>query len=215
MAPLRKHARPSRAVRSAASWVIGLVVVLLVAAGVGWAVVSTTGIVDWERFEQARDSGRFGGTPTIPQEYQSVIAEAAKRCPAVPSRVLAAQIAVESSWRTDAVSPAGAQGIAQFMPGTWEQFGIDANGDGSRDVWDPVDAIHSAAELNCLNRKLVSQVPGTPLHNILAAYNAGHGAVREYDGVPPFPETETYIQRVLDLAERLDVPTRSRPTQAR
>ena len=207
MAPLRRHARPSRAVRSAASWFIGIVVVLVVAAGLVWAALSSSGMVDWDRFQQARDSGRFGGTPVIPQEYQSVIAEAAKRCPAVPSRVLAAQIAVESSWRTDAVSPAGAQGIAQFMPSTWEQYGIDANGDGARDVWDPVDAIHSAAELNCLNRRLVSQVPGTPLHNILAAYNAGHGAVREYEGVPPFPETETYIQRVLNLAERLDPPT--------
>lgn len=205
MAPSRKHARPSRAFRYATSWVIGLVVVG--AAGLGWAIVSGQGIVDWDRFQQARDSGRFGGTPTIPREYRSVIAEAAKRCPAIPSRVLAAQIAVESSWRTDAVSPAGAQGIAQFMPSTWEQFGIDANDDGARDIWDPIDAIHSAAELNCVNRRLVSQVPGTPLHNILAAYNAGHGAVRQYEGVPPFPETETYIQRVLDLAERLDAPT--------
>jgi len=135
-----------------------------------------------------------------------VLAQAAERCPAIPSRVLAAQIAVESSWQPDAVSPAGAEGIAQFMPTTWEQYGIDADGDGTRDVWDPVDAIHSAAALNCVNRELVAQVPGTPLHNILAAYNAGHGAVREYEGVPPFPETEQYIERVLDLAERLPVP---------
>ena len=206
MSPLRSHARPSRAVRSVTSWIIGLVVVAVIAVGVGGALLLSLGGLDWDRFQQARDTGRFGGTPTIPEEYQALVFEAAQRCPAVPPRVLAAQIATESSWQTDAVSPAGAQGIAQFMPATWDQFGIDANNDGARDVWDPVDAIHSAAELNCLNRRLVAEVPGTPLHNILAAYNAGHGAVRKYEGVPPFPETETYIERVLDLAERLPAP---------
>lgn len=192
----------TKASRSTAAWVIGLVVVGLIAAGLVWAA----GAVDWQRLQQARDTGRFGGTPLIPEEYSDVVAEAAARCPAVPSRVLAAQIAAESAWQTDAVSPVGAQGIAQFMPETWEQFGIDANGDGVRDVWDPVDAIHSAAELNCLNRRLVKDVPGTPLHNILAAYNAGHGAVRKYEGIPPFPETEAYVERILDLAERMPVP---------
>ena len=124
----------------------------------------------------------------------------------MPSRVLAAQIAVESGWQADAQSPAGAQGIAEFMPSTWRQYGLDANGDGVRDVWDPRDAIPSAAELNCLNRRLVSSVSGTPLHNILAAYNAGHGAVRKYDGVPPFPETEQYVEKVIELAQRYPAP---------
>ncbi len=206
MALLRSRARPSRAVRSLTSWFIGLIVVGALTLMVAAMIATSTGLLDWDRFQQARDTGRFGGTPTIPAEYQTVIAEAALRCPAVPSRILAAQIATESSWKPDAVSPAGAEGIAQFMPATWEQFGVDANGDGKRDVWDPVDAIHSAAELNCINRRLVAEVPGIPLHNILAAYNAGHGAVRKYDGIPPFPETENYVQRVLDLAERLPTP---------
>lgn len=206
MSSSRKSTRSSRAKRSLASWVIGAIAVAVVALTVGGLLVAGARLVDWDRLQQARDSGRFGGTPTIPQEYQAVIVEAARRCPAVPARVLAAQIATESSWQTDAVSPAGAEGIAQFMPATWKQFGIDANGDGERDVWDPVDAIHSAAELNCVNRRLVSEVPGTPLHNILAAYNAGHGAVRKYDGIPPFPETENYVQRVLDLAQRFPAP---------
>lgn len=206
MSSSRKSTRSSRAKRSLASWVIGAIAVAVVALTVGGLLVAGARLVDWDRLQQARDTGRFGGTPTIPQEYQAVIVEAARRCPAVPARVLAAQIATESSWQTDAVSPAGAEGIAQFMPATWKQFGIDANGDGERDVWDPVDAIHSAAELNCVNRRLVSEVPGTPLHNILAAYNAGHGAVRKYDGIPPFPETENYVQRVLDLAQRFPAP---------
>lgn len=137
---------------------------------------------------------------TVPQEYRAVILDAARRCPQVPAEVLAAQIARESSWRTDAVSPAGAQGIAQFMPPTWEQFGLDANGDGVADVWDPVDAIHSAAALNCVNRRLVRDVPGRRIENILAAYNAGHGAVREHGGIPPYPETQDYVRIVLETS---------------
>jgi hypothetical protein len=201
MAPLRSPDRSS-ATRSLLTWVIGLSVVALVGAG----LVSITGVVDWNRIQQARDVGQLGGTPVIPEQYQPIIEDAAERCPAVPSRILAAQIATESRWQPDAVSPVGAEGIAQFMPSTWSQYGIDANGDGVRDVWDPEDAIHSAAELNCLNRRLVSEVSGTPLHNILAAYNAGHGAVRKYDGIPPFPETEQYVQKVLDLAQRYPAP---------
>ena len=90
------------------------------------------------------------------------------------------------------------------MPATWEQYGLDADGDGVADVWNPVDAIHSAAALNCTNRKLVRKVPGDRLINTLAAYNAGHGAVREHQGLPPFRETEGYVERILDFAERIE-----------
>ena len=143
--------------------------------------------------------------PSVPQEYRALIIEAAERCPAVPAEVLAAQINQESSWDPRAVSGAGAQGIAQFMPRTWKQYGIDANGDGKRSVWDPVDAIHAAAELNCVNRRLVKGVPGDRIRNTLAAYNAGYGAVLEYDGIPPYPETIAYVDRILDAAQRIEL----------
>ena len=150
---------------------------------------------------------RILSDPTeVPAELRPVLLEAAKRCDAVPVEVLAAQIAAESRWDPKAVSPVGARGIAQFMPEVWDQYGIDADKDGSADIWNPVDAIHSAAALNCINRKLVRGASGDRLVNTLAAYNAGYGAVLKYDGVPPFPETEAYVARILEYAKAIRLP---------
>lgn len=149
----------------------------------------------------------LGAPVVVPAEYAEVIKEAWSRCQSIPLDVFAAQLHAESGWDPTATSSAGAQGIAQFMPATWEQYGIDADGDGSADVWNPVDAIHSAAELNCVNRKLIAPVAGRKLPNTLAAYNAGHGAVREYKGVPPFPETENYVAKILKNAKTLQWPS--------
>ena len=175
------------------------------------ALVVSIVAVAWWGVGMARQRGVIGPM-VVPQEYRALIREAAQRCPRVPANVFAAQIAAESSWDPRAESPVGARGIAQFMPKVWRQYGIDANGDGKRSVWDPEDAIHSAAELNCLNRKLVRDVPGNRLHNTLAAYNAGHGNVIKYGGVPPFPETEAYLERILRYAETIrlsDAPSES------
>jgi soluble lytic murein transglycosylase-like protein len=140
----------------------------------------------------------------VPAELQPVLIKASRRCDAVPVEILAAQIAAESLWDPYAESPVGAQGIAQFMPEVWAQYGIDADKDGTADVWNPVDAIHSAAALNCINRRLVKDASGNRLRNTLAAYNAGFGNVLKYDGIPPFPETEAYIARIMKYAETLD-----------
>jgi len=164
--------------------------------------LAVLGAAAWWGLGRAREAGVIGPV-VVPQEYPALIREAATRCPAVPVKVFAAQIAQESSWDTRAVSPAGAQGIAQFMPKVWKQYGIDANEDGKRSVWDAHDAIHSAAELNCVNRRLVKGVSGNRLENTLAAYNAGFAAVRKYDGIPPFPETEAYVQRILESAKTI------------
>lgn len=171
-----------------------LVLAMLVVAGGG--AVAAIGV--------DRIRGLFGADE-VPVEYRAAITAAAKRCPLVPARVLAAQLASESGWRTDAVSPAGAIGLAQFMPEVWEQYGLDGNGDGRRDPTDPYDAIVSAAELNCINAELVARVPGDPLRNILAAYNAGFNQVRRYGGVPPFPETQAYVERVLTRAQHIEL----------
>ena len=173
--------------------IVGAVLVLVAVAGAG-------GILALGGADLLRDR-----VVVVPEELRPVIVEAAERCPVVPAKVLAAQLASESSWDPRAVSPAGATGLAQFMPAVWEQYAVDGDGDGDRDIYDPVDAIHSAAALNCVNAELVAGVPGDRLKNILAAYNAGFNQVLKFEGVPPFPETEEYVERVLSRAERIEL----------
>ena len=96
--------------------------------------------------------------------------------------------AAESGFDPRAVSPAGAQGIAQLMPAT-------ARGLGVRDPFDPAQAIPAAARLLSGHVRAFGSVPLA-----LAAYNAGPGAVRRYGGIPPYPETQAYVARVLALA---------------
>ena len=196
MSAPREPARP-RARRSRFGAIVALVVVVSLAA--------STLVGGWLAVRGVQDSGLLGGPTVVPAEYRAVVTKAAKRCDQVPVEVLAAQIAAESGWDSTAVSPAGAQGIAQFMPAVWEQYGIDANGDGEASIWDPVDAIHSAAELNCVNRQLVRSASGNRLRNTLAAYNAGYGSVLKYDGVPPYPETEAYVERILETSKTIVV----------
>ena len=85
------------------------------------------------------------------------------------------------------LSPAGAQGIAQFMPGT-------ARGMGLRDPFDPGEAIDAQAHLM---RDLLRRFSAVPL--ALAAYNAGPAPVAACGCVPPIPETRGYVARILGL----------------
>src|SRR6185312_15534444 len=86
---------------------------------------------------------------TVPGAYTGLVSEYGNACPELSPALLAAQLYVESGFNPAAVSSAGAEGIAQFMPATWAAHGFDANGDGVADVWDPADAIPSAAAYDC------------------------------------------------------------------
>jgi cell wall-associated NlpC family hydrolase len=105
----------------------------------------------------------------------------------VPSQLLAAVAQTESNYNPTAVSSAGAEGLMQFMPGTAAGLGIDP--------WDPSQAIQGAAKVLSQNH---SEFGSWPL--AVAAYNAGSGAVQQYGGIPPYPETENYVTKVLGLA---------------
>ncbi|CAL9453766.1 hypothetical protein SUDANB171_02481 [Streptomyces sp. enrichment culture] len=148
-------------------------------------------------------AGKNGGKlakNAVPAAYEDLVQEWGNLCDELSPALLAAQLNQESGWNPSAQSHAAAQGIAQFIPGTWAVHGIDANGDGVADVWDPEDAIPSAATYNCSLASYVRDVPGDPVENMLAAYNAGPYAVIQYGGVPPYTETQNYV-RIIRAAE--------------
>lgn len=110
--------------------------------------------------------------------------EAAARYGLDPA-IFVRQIDQESGFNPRAVSPAGAQGIAQFMPGT-------ARGVGLKDPFEPISALDASAKhMAALLRNLGSY----PL--ALAGYNAGAGAVQKYGGIPPYRETQNYVKAIL------------------
>ncbi|WP_107047339.1 bifunctional lytic transglycosylase/C40 family peptidase [Streptomyces sp. NRRL F-2664] len=161
-----------------------------------------------------------GGRPVglakgaVPGKYQALVQKWGVLCPTLSPAILAAQLYSESGWDPHIVSPADARGIAQFIPGTWATHGIDGDGDGDRDIWDPNDAIPSAASYDCELARYVSKVPGDPVTNMLAAYNAGPGAVLQYRGVPPYKETQGYVKAITTLAKSFARPVgRVAPSQ--
>ena len=128
------------------------------------------------------------GLPSfVPTQFRDPIIRSAGRWNVSPG-LLAAQLMAESGFNPRAVSPAGAQGIAQFMPGT-------ATGYGLRDPFHPVAAIDAQAHLMS---DLLRRFRSVPL--ALAAYNAGAGAVGACSCIP-YAETRAYVARILALAD--------------
>ena len=121
--------------------------------------------------------------------FAALIAEAAERH-GVDVDLLRAVISVESSFRPDAESPVGAQGLMQLMPGTQKDLAVS-------DPFDPRESIDAGAAY----LRLLADEFGTVL--ALAAYNAGPGAVRSHRGIPPYPETRRYVRSVLLALIRL------------
>ena len=142
--------------------------------------------------------GALSPAAGIPAAYVPLIEQAAGRYCDLPPELLAAVLAVESGFAPAATSPAGAQGLAQFLPTTWAAWGVDADGDGRADPFAPADAILSAA------RYLCALGAGDPARQRLAvaAYHAGPAAVQRHGGIPPYPETRAYVQQVFATAAR-------------
>ncbi|MEU5097800.1 bifunctional lytic transglycosylase/C40 family peptidase [Streptomyces sp. NPDC020996] len=179
-------------VGSALSFVMLLVVGVYVVAG------NLTGGVGGDTKALAKGA--------VPAAYSDIVQKWGDLCPAINPALLAAQLYQESGFNPNARSAAAAEGIAQFIPGTWATHGIDGNGDGKRDVWDPEDAIPSAASYDCKLASYVKDVPGNLTENMLASYNAGAYAVIKYGGVPPYAETRNYVKTITTLEESFAAP---------
>ncbi len=120
-----------------------------------------------------------------PQDLRALAIATAQRHGIDPELVLAV-VAVESAFQPGAVSPKGAQGLMQLMPGTASELGVQ----------DPLDP---AANLDGGARYLGALLTlyGGDLQRALAAYNAGAGAVARHGGVPPYRETRDYVRKVI------------------
>lgn len=122
----------------------------------------------------------------VPESFRTALLRAATHWN-VSAALLAAQLMAESNFNPYASSPAGAQGIAQFIPSTAAAYGLE-------NPFDPVAAIDAEAHLMS---DLISQFGSPQL--ALAAYNAGPAPVEACGCVPAIPETMAYVSRILSL----------------
>ncbi len=129
----------------------------------------------------------------VPEAYSAKVAELAARFDLSPA-LIEALVWQESRWRTNAISPVGARGLAQLMPGTARYLGVDAD--------DPFANLEGGARYL---REQIDRFDGD-LERALAAYNAGPGRVIRAGGIPRIRETQTYVSAIMG---RLSAHSRS------
>ncbi|MBF6209473.1 peptidoglycan DD-metalloendopeptidase family protein [Nocardia puris] len=161
----------------------------------------------------------------VPPELEIWYRRAGSLCPEITPSLLAAQGRQESGFRRGLTSPAGAQGLAQFLPGTatstnpddGRPYVIDADGNGVASVWDDGDAIIGQGRYMCAIAGKIKQwqaegrVQGDLTSLTLAAYNAGEGAVLASGGMPNqyaahWSETRPYVANILAMEAQYRAP---------
>lgn len=149
------------------------------------------------------ESHAAGVSVRVPEKYRTAVEQAGSICPEITPSLIAAQVETESAWNENAESPAGARGISQFMPATWNSVGKDGDGDGKADILNPTDSIVSQGYYMCNHVSHIQSrgLSGDVVDLALAAYNAGIGAVQTAGGIPPYSETQNYVQRIRALAK--------------
>jgi hypothetical protein len=147
----------------------------------------------------------------VPPEFAPWVVKAGQTCQGITSAVLAAQLEAENGFHHGSsapVSSTGAQGPAQFMPGTWKTWGKDYDNSGPPpDVNSIPDAVMSQGALMCENYRECAaaiangSVKGDPVALALAAYNAGFGAVQRAGGMPSggdyTTQTQPYVAKIM------------------
>ena len=154
----------------------------------------------------------------VPPVFVPWLLKAGAMCRGVTAPLLAAQLEAENGFRygrTAPVSSTGAQGPAQFMPGTWATWGRDYDNSGPPpDVNSVPDAVMSQGALMCENYRLCSEgitqgsLTGDPVALALASYNAGFGAVQRAGGMPSggdyTTQTQPYVYKIMQRAKAFE-----------
>jgi len=131
--------------------------------------------------------------PPAPKSTREHLHDAAEMT-GLPPEILLSIAKIESAFQTNAVSPKGAIGVMQLMPGTARALNVNPH--------DPKENIEGGARLL---RELLIKYQNYPdqVYRALSAYNAGPGAVQKYNGIPPYRETQAYVEKVLTEYDRL------------
>ena len=124
--------------------------------------------------------------PLADESLSSLINNAAKKYQVDP-KLVSAVAEVESGGRQEATSAAGAVGVMQLMPDTAASLGVNP--------YDKLENVEGGAKY----LKEMLDLFGGDVKKAVAAYNAGPAAVKNYGGVPPYKETQNYVNKVLDI----------------
>ncbi len=139
----------------------------------------------------ARETGSIGkSSASASRPFSEIIQEASKKY-GIDENVITAVIQQESSFNPNATSSCGAMGLMQLMPGTAKSLGVQ----------DPFNAEENIMAGCMYLRQKIDEFGNLPM--ALAAYNAGSGAVRKYGGIPPYKETQAYVQKITHSIDRL------------
>lgn len=166
-------------------------------ASTGAAATPTASLASTDGTATATTTAAVGGgaatgttattaTTSLPDLIQQVAAQTG-----VPASLVSAVVQTESAGNPHAVSSAGAKGLMQLMDATAAEFGVT-------DVFDPRQNVTAGTKYLA---SLLRQFNGNQ-QLAIAAYNAGPGAVQQYGGIPPYAETQAYVQKVTALAQQ-------------